>query len=211
MTKDEVLQRANDYCNERSYDSETLTDDFKDKFAEFFAKKYPEDTAIDADGILDDIKFNLDTARSAAVKGLAKQQTTFSTKESDYLRQIEELRKKNGKGEKAAKVEIPDELKEQIAELQKFKDEEAKKERFANIVKLAKSKVRADLHKSFEAYAKNFSVNLEKDDKDQANALVDGFQEIFLDSYGSIKPLAPKQVQKNDEEFFASLPKIKVK
>ena len=211
MTKDEVLQRANDYCNERSYDSETLTDDFKDKFAEFFAKKYPEDTAIDADGILDDIKFNLDTARSAAVKGLAKQQTTFSTKETDYLRQIEELRKKNGKGEKASKVEIPEELKEQIAELQKFKDEEAKKERFANIVKIAKSKVRADLHKSFEAYAKNFSVNLEKDDKDQANALVDGFQEIFLDSYGSIKPLAPKQVQKNDEEFFASLPKIKVK
>lgn len=210
MTKDEVLQRANDYCNERSYDGETLTDDFKDKFADFFQKRHA-DANIDDEGILDELKFNLDTARSAAVKGLAKQQTTFSTKESDYLRQIEELRKKNGKGEQTTKVEIPEELKEQIKELQKFKDDEAKKERFANIVKLAKGKVRADLHKSFEAYAKNFSVNLEKDDKDQANALVDGFQEIFLDSYGSIKPLAPKQVQKSDEEFFASLPKIKVK
>ena len=38
MTKEEVLQRANDYCNERSYDESTLTPEFKDKFADFFAK-----------------------------------------------------------------------------------------------------------------------------------------------------------------------------
>ena len=46
MTKEEVLQRANEYCNERSYDGETLTDDFKDKFADFFVKRHP-DASID--------------------------------------------------------------------------------------------------------------------------------------------------------------------
>ena len=33
MTKEEVLQKANDYCTEKAYTSETLTDDFKDKFS----------------------------------------------------------------------------------------------------------------------------------------------------------------------------------
>ena len=65
MTKEEVLQRANDYCNERSYDGETLTDEFKDKFADFFVKRHP-DAGIEDEGIEDEIKFNLDTARSAA-------------------------------------------------------------------------------------------------------------------------------------------------
>ena len=93
MTKEEVLQRANDYCSERSYDSETLTDDFKDKFAEFFAKRH-EAAGIGDDGILDEIKFNLDTARSAATKGLAAKQRMFESKESDYRNQIDELNKK---------------------------------------------------------------------------------------------------------------------
>lgn len=38
MTKEDVLQKVNDYCNEKSYTNETLTDDFKDKFSDFFAK-----------------------------------------------------------------------------------------------------------------------------------------------------------------------------
>ena len=93
MTKEEVLQRANDYCSERSYDSETLTDEFKDKFADFFAKRH-ESAGIDDDGIMDEIKFNLDTARSAASRGIALKQTSFSTKESELNKQIEELKKK---------------------------------------------------------------------------------------------------------------------
>ena len=42
MTKEEVLQKANEYCTEKAYTSETLTDDFKDKFSDFFSKKYPD-------------------------------------------------------------------------------------------------------------------------------------------------------------------------
>jgi len=51
---------------------------------------------------------------------------------------------------------------------------------------------------------------LDKDDKEQAKAMVERFQEIFMDSIGDIKPLAPKQTQKTDREFLDSLPKVKV-
>ena len=42
MNKEEVLQKVNDYCNEKSYTNETLTDGFKDKFADHFLKLNPD-------------------------------------------------------------------------------------------------------------------------------------------------------------------------
>ena len=211
MTKEEVLQRANDYCNERSYDPETLTDDFKDKFAEFFAKRF-QDGSIDDENIIADLKFNLDTARSAALRGISTANRTFSEKETNYRNQIEELRKKVGDETPKDKqeLEISKELQEKLDELEKFKKEEMKKTKFKEIVKIAKSSIRQDLHRSFETFAKGIEVVLDKDDKEQAATLVERFQEIFRDSIGDIKPLAPKQTQKRDEDFLSSLPKVKV-
>ena len=60
MTKEDVLQKANDYCTEKSY-TETLTDEFKDKFSDFFSKKY-QDTDAEDETMIADLKFNLDTA-----------------------------------------------------------------------------------------------------------------------------------------------------
>lgn len=211
MTKEDVLQKVNDYCSEKSYTSETLTDDFREKFSDFFAKKYPAETAIDADGVLDDIKFNINTAFSATSKGLTSKQKAFDTKEADYKSQIAELNKKLGKKEdKHEEPTIPKELQEQLDELKRFKDEEAKKGKFKNIIELAKSSIRQDLHKSFETYAKDYEVSLNVEDKEQAKGLVARFQEIFKDSIGDIKPLAPKQIQKQEEDFLASIPKVKV-
>ena len=211
MTKEEVLQRANDYCNERSYDGETLTDEFKDKFADFFVKRYP-DASIDDDGIEDEIKFNLDTARSAAVKGLAKKQTSYDSEKSELTRQIEELNKKLAKKpkEKEKEVEIPKELQDKLDELEKFKDAQRKQDKYKTILALAKKGIREDLHKSFENYATDFAVNLDETDEEQAKRLTTRFQDIFRDSIGDIKPLAPKQTQKQEQEFLDSLPKVKV-
>ena len=209
MTKEEVLQRANDYCNERSYDSETLTDEFKEKFADFFVKRHP-DAGIDDDGIEDEIKFNLDTARSAAVKGLAKKQTSYDSEKSELTRQIEELNKKVGKVKTVKEPVIPKEVQEQLDELKMFKNEEAKKSKFKDIMEIAKKGIRQDLHKSFETFAKGIDVVLDKEDKEQAKAMVERFQEIFKDSIGDIKPLAPQQTRKRDEEVFASLKRVKV-
>jgi len=211
MTKEEVLQRANDYCNERSYDSETLTDDFKDKFADFFVKRHP-DAGIDDDGIVDELKFNLDTARSAAVKGLARQQTSFESKENDFKRQIEELSKKVSKEPKKDKDEpkIPKELQEKLDELEKFKDAQRKQDKYKSVLELAKKRVRQDLHKSLENYAADFAITLDETDEEQAKKLTTRFQEIFKDSIGDIKPLAPKQTNKRDEEILGQIPKVKV-
>lgn len=211
MTKDEVLQKANDYCSEKGYTNETLTDDFKDKFADFFSKKYP-DASADDEGMLADLKFNLNTAFSATSKGITAKQQAFTEKENEYKRQITELNNKiNGKDDsKKTVVEIPQEVKDQLNELKKFKDEEAKKTKFKDIVKLAKRGIRQDLHKSFETFASGQSVALDKEDKAQADELVAKFQEIFKDSIGDIKPLAPKVTLKNEEEYISSLPKVKV-
>ena len=211
MTKEEVLQRANDYCNERSYDGETLTDDFKDKFADFFVKRHP-DASIDDEGIEDEIKFNLDTARSAAVKGLARKQTSYESEKSELTRQIEELNKKLAKKpkEKEKEIEIPKELQDKLDELEKFKDAQRKQDKYKSVLALAKKGVREDLQMSFEKYASEFTVNLDETDEEQAKRLTTRFQDIFRDSIGDIKPLAPKQTQKQEQEFIESIPKVKV-
>lgn len=208
MTKEEVLQRANEYCNERSYDESTLTTEFKDKFADFFSKKYP-DTAMDDESALADMKFNLDTAKSASAKGRTSLQSDWESKENDYKTQIAELNKKLGKKE-TPKFEVPKELQDQLDELKKYKNEEVKKTKFASIMDIAKKGIRQDLHKSFETFATGTNVDLEKADKEQADALVSRFQEIFKDSIGDIKPLAPQQVRKNDEAVLSGLKKVKV-
>lgn len=209
MTKEEVLQRANDYCNERSYDGETLTDEFKEKFADFFVKRHPE-ASIDDEGIDDEIKFNLDTARSAAVKGLAKKQTSYDSEKSELTRQIEELTKKLSRKPKEKEVEIPKELQDKLNELEQFKDAQRKQEKYKSVLALAKKGVREDLQMSFEKYASEFTVNLDETDEEQAKRLTTRFQDIFRDTIGDIKPFAPKQTQKQEQEFIESVPKIKV-
>lgn len=210
MTKEEVLQKANEYCTEKAYTSETLTDDFKDKFSDFFSKKYQE-TPIDDENMIADLQFNLNTAFSATSKGVTAKQKAFDEKENEYKAQIEELNKKLGKrNEKKTEPTIPKEIQEQLDELKKFKNEEAKKEKFRSILEIAKKGIRQNLHKSFETFAKGIDVVLDKDEEEQAREMTKRFQEIFMDSIGDIKPLAPKQVQKRDEDFLASLPKVKV-
>lgn len=209
MTKEEVLQKANEYCNEKGYTTETLTDEFKDKFSDFFAKKYPE-TAADDEAMIADLQFNLNTAFSATSKGVTAKQKTFEEKENEYRTQIEELNKKIGKKNIVKQLEIPKEIQEQLDELKVFKENESKKAKYKNIMDIAKKGIRQDLHKSFETFASGIDVNLEKEDKEQAKALVERFQEIFKDSIGDIKPLAPQQTRQRDSEIMSSIQRIKV-
>lgn len=209
MTKEDVLQKANEYCSEKGYTSETLTDEFKDKFSDFFAKKYPDATAED-EAMIADLQFNLNTAFSATSKGITSKQKAFEEKETEYQKQIEELNKKLGKTKVVKEPVIPKEIQEQLDELKKFKNEEAKKNKRTNILEIAKKNIRQDLHKSFETFASGVDVVLDKEDREQAQAMVARFQEIFKDSIGDIKPLAPKQTQKRDDEVISSLSRVKV-
>ena len=208
MTKEEALQKVNDYCNEKSYTNATLTDGFKEKFAEHFAKRYPDASADDETAIAD-MKFAINSAFSGASAIITDKTKEFETKENGYKSQIEELNKKITP-QKPKEVQIPKELQDQLNELKKFKDEQFKQEKLKNILKLAKAGVRQDLQASFDKFAKEYEVKLDKEDKEQADALVAKFQDIFKDTIGDIKPLAPKQTQKRDEEYLASIPKVKI-
>ena len=208
VTKETVLESMNTYCTERKYGSENLTDGFKEKFSNFFVKKY-EGKDVEEAEMVADLHFNLDTAFSASVDINSSLKTSFETKENEYKNQIAELNKKLGKKE-TPKFEVPKELQDQLDELKKYKNEEVKKTKFASIMDIAKKGIRQDLHKSFETFATGTNVDLEKTDKEQADALVSRFQEIFKDSIGDIKPLAPQQVRKNDEAVLSNLKRLKV-
>ena len=208
VTKETVLESMNTYCTERKYGSENLTDGFKEKFSNFFVKKY-EGKDVEQEEMIADLHFNLDTAFSASVDINAALKNSFETKETDYKNQIAELNKKLGKKE-PPKVEVPKEIQDQLDELKKYKNQEIKKTKFASIMDIAKKGIRQDLHKSFETFATGTNVDLEKTDKEQADALVSRFQEIFKDSIGDIKPLAPQQVRKNDEAVLSGLKRVKV-
>ena len=208
VTKETVLESMNTYCTERKYGSENLTDGFKEKFSNFFVKKY-EGKDVEQEEMIADLHFNLDTAFSASVDINSSLKSSFETKETEYKNQIAELNKKLGRKEQP-KFEVPKELQDQLDELKKYKNEEVKKTKFASIMDIAKKGIRQDLHKSFETFATGTNVDLEKTDKEQADALVSRFQEIFKDSIGDIKPLAPQQVRKNDEAVLSGLKKVKV-
>lgn len=208
MTKEEVLQKVTDYCNEKSYTSATLTDAFKDKFADHFQKANP-DGDVNDENILKSLKFALNTAFSSASELATVKATEFTSKENDLKSQIAELKKKIPTTPKVEPT-IPQEVQDQLNELKAFKDAKSKQEKLANIMTLAKAEIRRDLHKSFDTFAGEYEVKLDKEDKEQANALVKKFQEIFKDSIGDIKPLAPQVSQKRDEEALAAIPKVKV-
>lgn len=208
VTKETVLESMNTYCTERKYGSENLTDGFKEKFSNFFVKKY-EGKDVEQEEMIADLHFNLDTAFNASVDINSALKSSFETKKTEYENQIAELNKKLGKKEQP-KFEVPKELQDQLDELKKYKNEEVKKTKFASIMDIAKKGIRQDLHKSFETFATGTNVDLEKTDKEQADALVSRFQEIFKDSIGDIKPLAPQQVRKNDEAVLSGLKRVKV-
>lgn len=212
MTKDEILQKANDYCSEKGYTSETLTDEFKDLFATHFAKRYP-DADINDENIVEEIQFNLNTAFSATSKGVTAKQQAYDKMVEDYTSQINTLNQEiaNAKNkQKPKEMQIPKEVQEKLDRLEEFEIKARKGEKFKEILELAKKGVRQDLHKSLENYAADFAVTLDSPSEEQAKRLIERFQTIFRDSIGDVKPLAPKTSRKQDEDFANSLKPIKV-
>lgn len=210
MTKEEVLQKVTDYCNEKSYTNATLTDAFKDKFADHFQKANP-DADINDEAMLTAMKFAINTAFSSASDIVTLKTNEWTSKENDYKTQIQDLQKKVKTTPKQTEdIKLPEDVAKQLKELQEFKDAQSKQEKFANVMKLAKAGIREELHASFDKYAKKCVIDMDKEDKEQADAFRADFQEIFKDTIGDIKPLTPVQSQKQVDDIIASIPKIKV-
>ena len=209
MTKEEALQKVNDYCNEKSYTAATLTDGFKDKFAEHLAKRYP-DAAADDETALGDMKFALNSAFSGASTIITDKTKEFETKENGYKSQIAELQKKIKTPPTIVEPQIPKEVQDQLDELKAFKDAKSKQEKLGNIMRIAKEGIRSDLHASFDKFASDYAVKLDKEDKEQAEGLVAKFKDIFKDSLGDIRPQKPTTDGTKDAEIIGSLPKVKI-
>lgn len=211
ITKEEVLQKVNDYCTEKQYTTSTLTDAFKDKFAEHFVKANPEGD-INDETLLSSMKFSINTAFKSASDLATAKAAEYATKENEYKSQIEELNKKLGiqPAPPAPQFTIPKELQDQLDEFKKFKAEEVKKEKLRNILKIAKTSIREDQHKSFDTFAQDFAVDVEKEEKEQAEKLVEKFKAIMKDSIGDITPLSPRQTAEAEKQMLESVVKIEL-
>jgi hypothetical protein len=210
MTKEEVLKKVETYCNEKSYTNETLTDGFKDKFADHFLKLNP-DGDINDEAIVGNLEFALNTAFSGASEILTVKNNLFTSKETEYKNQIAELTKKLGKQTPPKDPPaIPKEVQDKLDEWEQFKTRETKREKSKSILQLAKKSIREDLHSSFDAFAEDFDASLEKEDKEQAEKLVSRFQLIFKETLGDIKPLAPRQTAQVEKEMLESVSKIEL-
>lgn len=214
MTIEEVLQKVNDYCTEKQYTSATLTDAFKNTFVEHFVKANPEGD-INDEAIIASLKFNINTAFKSASDLATAKQAEFLSKENDYKNQIAELNKKIGgqqqqQQQQQQEFKIPKEVQEQLDELKKFKSDELKKDKLKNILKIAKTSIREDQHKSFDTFAEDFVVDIDKDDKEQGEKLAAKFKAIMKDSIGDITPLAPRQTAQVEKELLESVEKIEL-
>lgn len=209
VTKEQVLESMNTYCTERKYGSEALTDGFKEKFSNFFVKKYEGKDVEDSD-FKADLHFNLDTAFSASIDANNVFTSQFTTKENEYKTKIAELEKKIANQHQQQQVELPEDVKNQLAELEKFKNDQSKQAKRKVVLDLAKKSIRQDLHDSFVNYASDFEVVLDKGDEEQAKTLVEKYQRVMQPTYGDIKPLAPRQIQHRDEEALSAIPEVKV-
>ena len=211
VTKEQVLESMNTYCTERKYGSESLTDGFKEKFSNFIVKKY-EGKDVEEEDFKADLHFNLDTAFSASVDLKTSLTAQFATKENEYKSQITELNKKIATPPQPPQqqFELPEDVKNQLAELEKFKTEQSKQSKRKEILEMAKQNIQQSLHGSFENFIADSEVLLDKDSKEQADALVAKYQKVMQPTYGSIKPLAPRQVQKRDEEILGGIKEVKV-
>lgn len=209
MTKDEVLQKVNDFCTEKQYTTATLTETFKDKFADHFQKANP-DGDINDENVIKSLKFALVTAFSSASELATVKATEFASKENEYKSQIDELKKKVKTPKPQVEPTIPKEVQDQLDELKRYKDEQSKTTKRKSIFEMAKKGVRDDLHSMFDKFYSDFEPKLDKDDKEQADALVARFQDVFKEKIGSVKPLQPQFDAKQDEELIGGLPKVKI-
>lgn len=211
VTKEQVLESMNTYCTERKYGSESLTDGFKEKFSNFIVKKY-EGKDVEEEDFKADLHFNLDTAFSASVDLKTSLTAQFATKENEYKNQITELNKKivTPQQPPQQQFELPEDVKSRLAKLEKFEAEQSKQSKLKEILEMAKKNIQPSLHGSFENFIAESEVQLDKDSKEQADALVAKYQKVMQPTYGSIKPLAPRQVQKRDEEILGGIKEVKV-
>lgn len=189
-TQAEVLQKVTDYCTEKQY---TLNDSFRSKFSEKFATANAEADITD-ENVLNSIKFNLDTAFSAASQEMKVKDETWKTKEAEYLKQIEELKKVpegnkgGGKEETITKPSIPEEYMEYLKYAKELKEKDTLAAKKKSIVELAsKNFTSAEQKAGFEKFIDTQNIDTTKEASELSEKFAGIYGSIFKETIGENK------------------------
>lgn len=189
-TQAEVLQKVTDYCTEKQY---TLNDSFRSKFSEKFATANAEADITD-ENVLNSIEFNLDTAFSAASQEMKVKDETWKTKEAEYLKQIEELKKVpegnkgGGKEETITKPSIPEEYMEYLKYAKELKEKDTLAAKKKSIVELAsKNFTSAEQKAGFEKFIDTQNIDTTKEASELSEKFAGIYGSIFKETIGENK------------------------
>ena len=189
-TQAEVLQKVTDYCTEKQY---TLNDSFRSKFSEKFATANAEADITD-ENVLNSIKFNLDTAFSAASQEMKVRDETWKTKEAEYLKQIEELKKVpegnkgGGKEETITEPAIPEEYMEYLKYAKELKEKDTLAAKKKSIVELAsKNFTSAEQKAGFEKFIDTQNIDTTKETSELSEKFAGIYGSIFKETIGENK------------------------
>jgi hypothetical protein len=189
-TQAEVLQKVTDYCTEKQY---TLNDSFRSKFSEKFANANT-DADISDENVLNSIKFNIDTAFSAASQELKVKDETWKTKEAEYLKQIETLKKEpegnkgGGKEETVIKQVIPEDQMVYLKYAKELMEKETLATKKKSIVELAsKNFTSAEQKAGFEKFIETQNIDTTKDPSELSEKFSSVYGSIFKETIGENK------------------------
>lgn len=189
-TQAEVLQKVTDYCTEKQY---TLNDSFRSKFSEKFANANT-DADVSDENVLNSIKFNIDTAFSAASQELKVKDETWKTKEAEYLKQIETLKKEpegnkgGGKEETVIKQVIPEDQMVYLKYAKELMEKETLATKKKSIVELAsKNFTSAEQKAGFEKFIETQNIDTTKDPSELSEKFAGIYGSIFKETIGENK------------------------
>lgn len=197
----EVLEKVGTYCTEKQY---TLDDNFRSQFSNKFAAANAE-ADINDENISKSIKFALDSAFSAASKGIEAQKKVWDEEKIKLNGEIEKL-KKIPKKEGENKFELPDDIKEKLNKLDAIEEKISRQEKRAEVLELAKKGVREDLQGNLEDLLDMTSLDYTKESKELAKQLNDNFAKLYKNNIGDIKPSSPEKKARKVEDILNSIP-----
>ena len=200
-TEAEVLEKVGTYCTEKQY---TLDDNFRSQFSNKFAAANAE-ADINDENISKSINFALDSAFSAASKGIEAQKKIWDEEKIKLNGEIEKL-KKTPKKEGENKFELPDDIKEKLNKLDAIEEKRSRQEKRAEVLELAKKGVREDLQGNLEDLLYMTSIDYTKESKELAKQLNDNFAKLYKNNIGDIKPSSPEKKARKVEDILNSIP-----
>ena len=193
-----------------------MNDDFRSQFSDKFSAANPE-ADINDENILNSIKFNLDTAFSAASKGIEAEKKKWETEKTKLNGEIENLKKNQPEGKtpknkvEEKNLELPEDVKKDLNELKTFKEKQLQQEKRAEVLELAKKNVRQDLYENLSTLLDMSTFDYSKDTKDLAKQLNENFTKLYKNNIGDIRPASPETKNKKVSEILDSVPVTTIK